>query len=93
MKELKKKISALVWNYFDEKLEGFNFWEDPLEDKIEDMIDSVVEDMTNILEETDRDIDWELQEFNEQQAKRDWAATKRAEIRRNLELDRSLGLL
>lgn len=93
MKELKKKISALVWNYFDEKLERFNFWDDSLEDKIEDMIDNALEDMTNILEETDRDIDWELQEFNEQQARRDWVATKRAEIRRNLELDQSLGLL
>lgn len=93
MKELEKKISALVWNYFDEKLKGFNFWEDSIEDKIEDMIDSVVEDMTDMLKETDRDIDWELEEFNEQQAKRDWIATKKLETKRNMELDRSFGLL
>lgn len=93
MKELEKKISALVWNYFDEKLEGFNFWEDQIEDKIEDMIENAIEDMADILEETDRDIDWELEEFNEQQAERDWVMSRKLEQRRNLEIDRSLGLL
>lgn len=93
MKELETEICKLIKLYFDKKLKGFNFWDDPLEDKIEDMVENVIEDMTDMLEETDRDIDWELEEFNEKQAERDWVMAKKLEQKRNLEIDRSLGLL
>lgn len=93
MKELEFEIYKLVKSYFDKKLEGFNFWEDPLEDEVFDKVANMQEDIVDLLNKTEHEIDCELEEFNAQIAKRNWVANKKAEIKRNMEIDRSFGLI
>lgn len=94
MDELKKKISALVWNYFEEKICGFNFYGDNYEEElVQDMIEKCEDNVCEALRHTDRDIDDELKSFDVVSAKRRFVVDMKLDQMYEDAKDRSLGLL
>lgn len=66
MKELKKQISELIYEYFDKKLENVDWRYDmSAEERVNKVIDECVKEVTEELEGYDKDVDNELELFEE----------------------------
>ena len=66
MKELKKQISELIYEYFDKKLENVDWRYDmSAEERVNKVIDECVKEVAEELEGYDKDVDNELELFEE----------------------------
>lgn len=64
MKETQNKISALIYNYFENKIDKFNFRGDTeFEDDIRSMIDECSEDVCDFIKDLDKLIDQRLEDY------------------------------
>lgn len=64
MKDTENKISALIFNYFEDKIARVNWREDTeFEDEIRTLIDECEEDVMDLLSHTDRVIDDKLEHW------------------------------
>jgi hypothetical protein len=64
LKETQNKISALIYNYFEDKIQNLDFREDTeFEDDIRSMIDECEEDVMELLRHCDKVIDDKIEDW------------------------------
>ena len=80
MGELRKKVSALLRNYFEEKTANFNFYDDrQAKDKVSDIIDNLTDSVEEQIQDADRMIDSVYENFDSTTARKEWIENMKAD--------------
>ena len=72
MSELKKKISALIYNYFDNKVANFNFYGATEKDKVAEEVEDLQEEIDDLISETEWHVDSIIENFDSTQARKEY---------------------